>query len=152
MALFVAGQTCPLCGEPIASADEARLFPPLIRNPVDPLHVFDDGAFHKACVDAHPLADKINQIEAQQTAFYASPKVCSVSGEALTADTALALPFLTDDPALAAYPLNFTWFSRTALQNDAVRSSVLGALSSLSNDWDANALDVLRADIKSAPV
>ncbi len=57
MALFVPGATiCPICGQQIQSNEQARMFPPLTANALDPLMFFSDVAFHEECFRRHSLA------------------------------------------------------------------------------------------------
>jgi hypothetical protein len=58
MALIILGaSTCAVCNHTLHTQEDLISFPPFVPNTRDLLYVFHDAGFHKACFDAHPLAD-----------------------------------------------------------------------------------------------
>ena len=81
MAIFIAGVACGLCRGTLAS-DELETFAAFIGDRLDPLHVFSDGCFHRACVDAHPLGAEARAWQ-QRALDEPRPRRCNACGEVI---------------------------------------------------------------------
>ena len=54
MAIFVPGMKCPICHLPITRDQPRRLFPPFVKDSMDPLFVFHDATVHEECYLSDP--------------------------------------------------------------------------------------------------
>jgi len=61
MVLITRGTTCPLCGEAILPDDAVVGFPAFLKA-THVLANYSDAAFHKACFDKSPDAEKVAEL------------------------------------------------------------------------------------------
>lgn len=85
MVLIGRNTRCAICGEKIGSQDRAALRH-FIRNDRDRLAVFSGRAFHRSCLDAHPLREVAMSALAQRRAWALAPCRCVVCGELVSHD------------------------------------------------------------------
>ena len=151
MALFVEGMICELCGKPMHSSEKIQMFPEMIQNRSEKLHVFSDGVFHFECVASHSLGDCAKKVAFEQTCFFKSEKKCSVSGNPILVEDVEATLFLTSNEMLQAHKFNFKWYSRSVLKRSNVLQVLLSALEELqdSQTWNADDLKPLADHFRS---
>ncbi len=150
--MFIVGMKCPLCGEPINSEDERVGFSSFVANEADPLHIFSDATFHRACFLKHPLSDKARSrynvaLESAQPAN----RICYVSGSLITnSEDYLTSGHLTDDQTNPLLRYNFAHFSRSALAGWKGLSSFIHQLEAFerSDEWKGKALGWFIGELK----
>ena len=125
MSIFIEGRTCcGICREPIGSHLELVAFSPFVANQNDPISVFNDGCFHKACFQSHPLSDQASE-QSRVCLEVAKPRnrLCYLCGDSIDdPDNYIACGYLTgntNDP-LSRY--NFAQFHRSCLLESPTRS------------------------------
>jgi hypothetical protein len=117
MAILIRGKTiCRLCGCVIGAQDDVAMFPAFISNELDPLRLFDDGAFHASCFAEHVLAANMNtrfrEFERQPR-----PPRCAVCGEQILVPAEYVdVGHLTSDPKDALFEFNYLRFHRSHLR------------------------------------
>lgn len=57
MAVILKNSTCSLCCKLLG--EDVIAFPRMIENPADELLFADDAAFHRSCLERHPLYDRL---------------------------------------------------------------------------------------------
>lgn len=68
---------CSLCNKVLEEGQNIELFPNLTTNMKDAFYVFSDTGVHKACLDQHPLREKVNAfIEKMSEKF--NSKICDI--------------------------------------------------------------------------
>jgi hypothetical protein len=137
----------------MADTSEVIGFPAFIANKKDPLQIFSDGAFHRQCVDRHPLAGALTRrYEAWLASNRPAARICRASGTLITdPDDYIGLGFLVESPVHELYPFNWAHFSRRALQEWPQRDYLLAAIERLatSSEWEGESLRWLIEDLAS---
>ncbi len=151
MAIFITGMKCSLCGLLMGDSAEVSGFPAFISNRRDPLYPFSDGAFHRRCLEAHPLANALQQRYEEWIAANRPPaRICRITGELITdPDDYVGLGFLVESPAHELFPFNWAHFNRRALSGWLGRSELIAAVQRLSEsgDWEGESLHYLLTDL-----
>jgi len=116
LAILIRGKTvCRLCGQVISTGDDVATFAAFISNKLDPLLVFDDGAFHEACFSRHPLADEALGRFAEY-AEQTKQRKCAVCGaEFIDLHDFVQVGHLSDSPSDPLRAFNYLCFHRTHL-------------------------------------
>lgn len=111
MAIIIRGSTkCFICGAVIEDGQPARSFSHFIQNELDPLSVFNDGAFHSECFRSHPLSAKAEQL-LQEMSRRLSPanRLCVVCNRALNnPDDYFVIGHLTENAGSPVHHYNYT--------------------------------------------
>ena len=82
MAVFLSGHSrCALCHEVLEEGQEISAFSAIVPNRLDPLHLFNDAAFHKNCFKNHPMMSRIKRIDCRLRANFRNRacEVCNLS-------------------------------------------------------------------------
>lgn len=153
MAINIPGMNCSLCARPMKNGDDISGFPAFIANKRDPLYHFSDGAFHRHCLEAHPLARSLEQrYEKWKAVNRPNARICRITGELITdPDNYLGFGFLVDNSEHELFPFNWAHFSRNALSKWEGRHGLVAAVRRLyeSGNWEGEALPILLEDIES---
>ena len=117
MAIFVPGMKCPLCNNPITREQARRLFPPFVKNSLDPLCLFHDATVHEDCLLRDPRRDALEAVMALRARARRLPKTCIVCHEPIghTKDC-FSTEYLTSDPSNALYAYNYINIHRDHLE------------------------------------
>jgi hypothetical protein len=140
MALVISGKSkCPICGEVILLGDARTLFPSFVPNDLDPLAIFNDAGFHARCVKDSSLGEQALRLSTELVRR-AGPdgRRCEVCGRTiLDPDDYFAIPFITNNPLLAAFQFNFMQFHKSHLPSWGERHRFLEVIENLvrSNEW-----------------
>ena len=112
MALFISGMECSLCCQPITNENELIAFGPFVANRRDPLYVFSDAVFHRACFERHSLSEKAIQRHKDVVQHGGYERLrCVVCNEIITdPDEYFYVGFLTDDPTNPLFEFNYIQF------------------------------------------
>jgi hypothetical protein len=111
VAIIICGQTkCSLCGFVIEDGQRASSFPHFIQNELDPLSIFNDGAFHLDCFRRHPLAEKAEKLyEEMLQRLSAEHRTCVVCHKPVTdPDDYFGIGLLTEDERTPVHLYNYT--------------------------------------------
>ena len=114
MAIFTPGMTCPICGKQMLRTDEVVMFAPFVPNKRDPLYLFSDGVFHRACFDRHPLSEQATKYgnEAQDLHLPRN-RVCIECNQVITdPEDYFSTGYLTKDRASSAFAFNYLQFHK----------------------------------------
>jgi len=110
MAIIISGKTkCHFCGAVIEHGQDSTSFGHFVSNELDPLGIFNDGAFHFDCFKNHPLAGKA-QKRSEELLQRLAPgnRVCVVcNGQIMDPDDYFTLWYLTDNPRDPLYAYNY---------------------------------------------
>jgi hypothetical protein len=155
MAIIIRGKTkCHFCGTVIKDGQEVRSFPHFITNELDPLSVFDDGAFHEECFDNHPLADKaLKRYEEILQRNGPACRYCVVCKKQITdPDDYFTMGHLTDNPATQLYDYNYTHAHSSCLQQWAELRKVHKLVKNLhlSEYWRGQGLARILLELEEA--
>ena len=155
MAIIIRDKTkCHFCGAVIQAGQEVISFPHFINNELDPLSVFDDGAFHLECFNIHPLAEKA-QKRYEEILQRNGPanRECVVCKKQITnPDDYVTFGHLTDNSAAPLHDYNYTQAHSSCLQRWAKLPHVYELLKDLhlSGSWRGNALETVLLELKEA--
>jgi len=85
----------------------AVAFPPFVKNERDALYIFNDSAFHQACVDSHPKAQAAIAARHEAIEHRLRRAVCVVCGERIEeSKDSIWLGLLTSDSTNSLYEFN----------------------------------------------
>jgi predicted nucleic acid-binding Zn ribbon protein len=118
MAIIIRGKTkCFICGAVIEDEQPVRSFPHFIQNELDPLAVFNDGAFHLECFRNQPLAQKAEELYDEMLRHLTpTHRVCVVCNKPLSdPDDYFTVGYLTEDETAPAHVYNYTQAHRSCL-------------------------------------
>jgi hypothetical protein len=117
MALFIYGMPCRLCMKPMNADHIVVSFSPFIGNEADPLVMFNDGTFHEACFNQHPLAARARARYADLEAHRPpGPQVCIVCETPIrTHNEFFTWSYLTDIPTHPLQRWNYATFHSACL-------------------------------------
>ena len=155
MAIIIRGKTkCHFCGAVIEDGQEVSSFPHFINNELDPLSVFDDGAFHRECFNNHPLAEKA-QKRYEEILQRNGPanRECVVCKKQITnPDDYFTIGHLTDNPAAPLYDYSYTQAHSSCLPDWAELRQVYKLLKDLhlSGSWRGHALESVLLELEEA--
>jgi hypothetical protein len=157
MALVLDGSECPFCGQPMwhSRGDRITAFPPFVGNPLDPLEVFSDGAFHEECVRRHPLGkEALARIDYGQK-NQGRLRRCAGCGQDFTVHTfeaACIFYHLTSDPSQPAFQFNYHAVHPECLAGWDRLDEAIGAIEALWNSgaWGGDYLPNLLATLEAA--
>jgi hypothetical protein len=157
VALVVDGMKCSLCGEAMwhSKGDRITAFPPFVSNALDPISIFDDGAFHEECVRRHPLG---SQALARTKYLFENRgrlRRCASCGKAFTVDAfeaACVFFELTGDPSQPAFRLNYHAVHPECLAGWDRLDEAIAAIEALWNSgaWGGDYLPNLLATLEAA--
>lgn len=108
MALIVRGMSCALCREPLHDGREIAAMTAFIANQADELYIFNDAAFHRACLESHPLREKALKRYEDVRAFSRAERICAHCAAPIDPDHLLAIGHLTDDASDPLFEFNYT--------------------------------------------
>ena len=131
MALIIRGRTkCGFCGAVIEDGQKVRSFPHFINNELDPLPVFDDGAFHWECFHNHRLAGQAEKRYEEVLQRNAPDnRICVVCSKLITnPDDYFSIGHLTDNSAAPLYGYNYTQAHTSCLPNWAELRQLINPL------------------------
>lgn len=144
MALVVLGTTtCGVCGELLLKGEDIASFPPFVTNEADPLHVFNDRAFHKHCFAADPRAAaaqrRFDELRARTSPGCRKCTVCN--DEIRDPDDYLSFGYIADQPP-SVRSLNYLQFHRRHLPQWSGVRAAREALVELegSGEWKGSGL------------
>ncbi len=153
MAILIYGKTeCPLCRKLIQRGQEVVTFSPFVSNELDPLWVFNDGAFHAGCFYEHPLAEeaqaRYNEVRERHGPGNRFCVVCK--REIRDPDDYFAVGHLVEDVFHPLYSYNYTQTHRSCLPKWAELPYVYELLEDLkqSGSWRGKSLDELLAELR----
>lgn len=156
MAIFVSGMPCGICGEPMESAEEVHGFPPFVYNQKDPLHLFSDGVFHKACLENHPLGQAaLRRVQLHIDNNKPANRVCRITGEQITdPDDYFSLGYLTDNLDSELSKWNYAHFKKSSLERWSEIKTLIGFLEELrdSGEWEMSGINWIIDELKSFDV
>lgn len=153
MAILIYGKTeCPLCGKPIWEGQKVVAFSPFVDNELDPLWMFNDGAFHAGCFYEHPLAEEA-QRRYQEIRKRHGPdnRFCVVcKREIRDPDDYFAVGHLVENVLHPLYRYNYIQAHRSCLPRWDELSHVYELLKDLkqSGAWQGQSLDELLAELR----
>lgn len=116
MALVVLGESkCSLCGGLLEHADDIVSFPAFVVVETDPIYRFSDGAFHRACFDAHPLSELVaSRFSEWRQSTGPGRRICAVCGEEITdPDDYLLIEHISPDTDSPLHQFNYTHLHRS---------------------------------------
>ena len=140
MAIFTPGMTCPICRKQMLKTDEVVMFPPFVPNKRDPLYLFSDGVFHRACFDGHPLSEQATRY-GNEASDRSSPRnrICVVCNQVITDPSDyFSAGYLTHDRASPAFAFNYVQFHRRHFEKWDQGSEFRRVITRLvgSKEWD----------------
>jgi hypothetical protein len=95
--------------------EPAAGFPHFVGNRKDPLFMFTDAAFHRACFLEHPLRESVER-RLEWRKRWRKERKCFVCGEEVKeTEDEYKTQFLTDDPNSPLYEFNYLHFHRAHL-------------------------------------
>jgi len=155
MAIIIRGKTkCHFCGTVIEEGQKVSSFPHFVSNELDPLSVFDNGAFHLDCFQNHPLAEKAERrYEEILQRNGPGDRVCVVCNKQITnPDDYFTIGHLTDDQAAPLYVYNYTQAHSSCLSDWAELRRVYELVNDLqlSGKWRGNALEAILLELEKA--
>jgi hypothetical protein len=116
LAILIRGKTvCQLCGQVISTGDDVAAFAAFISNKLDPLLVFDDGAFHEACFSRHPLAPEARRRFEEYLGQTRSRKCAVCGGDFVDPADFVQVGHLSDNPSDPLRAFNYLCFHRSHL-------------------------------------
>lgn len=109
MAVILTGLSeCPICNRTLEEGEAITGFSHFITNLDDPVALFTDAAFHTACLAAHPLGKKAQQLDDQSYEVFRARK-CVVTGETISNwNDQIYFSVLCSDEAEPLSAFNFT--------------------------------------------
>lgn len=155
MAIIIRGKTkCHFCGAIIEEGQSVSSFPHFIRNELDPLSVFDDGAFHLDCFHNHPLAGEAEQrYEEILERNGPGKRVCVVCNQQITnPDDYFTLGHLTAERASPLYGYNYTQAHNSCLSDWGELRKVVELIKELqlSGKWRGDGLTSVLLELEQA--
>lgn len=155
MALIIVGKTkCSICGAVIEDGQPVSSFPHFIQNELDPLAVFNDGAFHLECFRNQPLAQKAEKLyDEMLRRLIPADRVCIVCNKPLDdPDDYFVIGHLVEDQSDPAYVYNYTQAHRSCLP---VWRSLRDAFRTIKNlrsspHWRGETLDRILLQLEKA--
>jgi hypothetical protein len=155
MALIFPGKTiCPICRKVIEQHQNFVAFPPFVANELDPLRVFNDGAFHTECFQNHPLqAQAVAWREEYRRAMETNYRICHICQRLIeNPDEYFALGYLTSDNKQPLFPYNYLQFHQECLKNWPELAFVYEHLANLkqAGNWKGRAIDWLLDELGKA--
>ena len=155
MGIIISGKTkCGFCGAVIEDGQKATLFGNFVANELDPLALFNDGAFHSDCFWNHPLAEKAEERLAELLQRLGpGNRVCVVCDKQIEdPDDYFTLWYLTDDPAAPLYEYNYTQAHTSCLPNWAELRKVYRLIKDLqsSKSWRGKVLERILPELEEA--
>ena len=155
MAIIIRGKTkCQFCGAVIEDGEEVRSFPHFVSNELDPLSVFNDGAFHEMCFHNNALAEKAEK-RYKEILQRNGPghRDCVVCTKQITnPDDYFSLGHLTDNPADPLHDYNYTQAHLSCLRHWADLRKVYALVKDLhlSESWGGQALKSILLELETA--
>jgi hypothetical protein len=152
MAIIIRGKSkCSLCGAIIQEGQEVVAFPPFVPNELDPLWIFNDGAFHADCFYSHPLASKA-QTRYKEIKAHTGPgnRLCAVCKKQIKdPDEYFTLGHLTGDESHPLYSYNYMQAHQSCLPEWPELPYLYEQVEKLmhSGTWEGRALERLLADL-----
>jgi hypothetical protein len=118
MAILIRGTTiCRICFKLIEAEQEVVTFTNFVPNELDPLHFFNDRAFHAACFHSHRLAEeavrRASELRERNGPGHRFCEVCK--NEIVHANEYFSLGHLTDDQHQPVFAYNYLQFHRSCL-------------------------------------
>jgi hypothetical protein len=155
MAIIIGGKTeCGFCGAVIEGGQKAASFGSFVSNELDPLSLFNDGAFHMDCFRNHPLAEKAEERWAElQQRLGPGNRVCVVCDKKIEdPDEYFTLWHLIDDPAAPLYEYNYTQAHSSCLPHWSELRKVYKLLKDLqsSKSWRGKVLEKILPELEGA--
>ncbi len=138
MALILENSDCPLCGE-LLKGKEIEAFPTFIENPLDDLIFANDAAFHRECLEKHPLYERLMErweiCDRARKDILASKHECMICHVPVSnPDECFGLGFFTYDSQSPLYPLNYRVCHDTCLVPGAFAVEIADELRRLKSD------------------
>lgn len=97
--------------------DTLIMFPPFVANLKDPVYFFNDEAFHDACFQTHPLANRALALRELFEAATAN-RLCHISQKPVSApEGGIFIPLITSDENEELYKFDFMCFDRNNISN-----------------------------------
>ena len=149
MEMIIRGQTaCAICGDVLEAEHEIEAFPSFTENPRDPLYAFNEAVIHRACFDAHPMADAAARrrrhfIKHRLATVRRICKVCD--GIIDGSEEAISIGHLTANRDQPAFRYNYAQFHESHLRSWPDLHLLLEAVVDLqrSDEWDHEDLQPL---------
>ncbi len=115
MAIKTHTDECQICGRPAGDGPDVVLFPPFVADAGDPLYRFNDGVFHRGCLESDPDGVRaLSIIDAVLAAGRPDARVCAVCGEMIgDPDDYFGTGLLTTDPRSPLHAFNFMHLHRS---------------------------------------
>lgn len=130
---------CPICDNLIRKGQEYYLFPAFVANMNDPICFFNDKAFHKVCLQKHPLANTaMNYADECAEQNRPANRRCLVSGELISdQESDISIILLTSDRNHFLHQFNFVHIDKANLANWIMRDRVVLELVNFQkgNNW-----------------
>lgn len=155
MAIIINGKTkCQFCGAVIEDGQKAASFGHFVSNELDPLAIFNDGAFHFDCFRNHALAEEA-QKRSEELLQRLAPanRVCVVCNKLITdPDDYFTVWYLTDNPVSPLYAYNYTQAHISCLPKWAELRQVYKLINGLhlSGSWCGDALKPVLLELEEA--
>jgi predicted nucleic acid-binding Zn ribbon protein len=154
MAIIVDGMMCSLCGKPIEKGQQIIAFASFVANELDPLWIFNDGAFHSECFYKHPLAEKA-QARQKEVLEQLGPgnRFCVVcKRKIIDHDDYFTLGHLTEDERHPLYRYNYVQAHRSHLSKWSELPYVYELIVDLerSSTWRGNTLNRLLIELRES--
>jgi len=155
MAIIIRGKTkCSICGAVIEDGQTVSSFPHFIQNELDPLAVFNDGAFHLECFRNQPLARKAEKLyDEMLRRLSPAHRRCIVCNKPVNdPDDYFGVGYLAEDESDPAHVYNYTQAHSSCLPawrqlRDAYR--LIKSLR-LSPRWRGQTLDRVLSQLEKA--
>lgn len=120
MSILITGSTrCPLCGEVIATSEEALQFPAFAWAENDPLWQFSDASVHTTCFASDPRRVRVESVVAELMAKTGpGNRLCAVcQTQVVDPEDYLMLPRLTHDEANPLFRFRYTHLHKSHVPN-----------------------------------
>jgi hypothetical protein len=157
MAILIRGTTvCRICFRVIESGQAVVTFTDFVPNELDPLHFFNDRAFHAHCYESHRLsAEALRRLTELLERNGPGHRFCEVCKQPiLHADEYFSLGHLTDDHQQLVFVYNYLQFHRRCLSNWSSLSDAYEALLSLrrSGTWRGKNLELMLGELAAGKI
>ena len=134
MAVILKNSTCSLCCKVVG--EDVIAFPRMIENPADELLFADDAAFHRSCLERHPLYDRlIYRVKLWEEALNAnlsSRHECFICKKNIVhPDDCYNFGFLTYDQLSPLWYLNYRECHESCLCPGAIADDIANLLNDL---------------------
>jgi hypothetical protein len=151
MAIVLVGKTkCAMCNKVLSAQDNIMAFAPLAPNENDPLHVFNDAAFHANCFYKHPLSKRALAREKElQGQLGPGRRFCMVCEKEIDKpEEYFTLSLLTEDERHPLHDYNYAQLHLACLASWADVDFVYRELEQMRGTWKGPALDVMLEQMK----